>query len=191
MLLLIGCVLVSCAKESDITLKEEQVNDAMVYYSVYRTKADYSNFVYMSKTDYIWSKPNQNDTLNKDISGVGKYYIKWWKGQYLSKDYYFIPYEVDPKTIKYTNVTFDEYDNLYNEFSIEGQVDSIKLLETMNNRVIDTAPFEEYYRFRIGDKKLCDIVNSSTLHTEPNIDKINEMIESGEFFTYEGVKRIK
>ena len=191
-ILLLSVIVVSCAREDDITsAKIKKERDEMVYYSVYKTKADYSDYVYVSKTNHIFSKPNPNDTLNKDISGVGKNYIKWWKGQSLSEDYYFIPFVVSPEIINYTDVTFEEYDNLCKEFSSEGQIDSLKLLETMKKRIIDTNPFVEYYKFKFIDEKLCDIVDSSTLHREPNFDKINEMIESGEFFTYEGVERVK
>lgn len=189
-LLLIGGIFVSCAKEDGITFKETPKGyDEIPYYSVYKTNADYSNYVYMSKTNQIPYKPNLKDTLN--ISGIGENYIKWWKGQPLTKDYYFIPFELNPESIKYTDVTYEEYDNLYNVFPSNGDIDSLRLLETMDKRIIDIDPFLEYYRFQFNDKKLCTIVDSSILHMEPNFEKINELIETGEFFTYEGVEKIK
>ena len=82
-----------------------------------------------------------------------------------------------------TNITFSEY------VEIGEATEGKDIRDTLTTRVIDRDPIKELYRINSFDTLL--IVPDEHRIWGPNIDKINEMIESGEFFTYEGVERVK
>ena len=70
----------------------------------------------------------------------------------------------------YTDITVEEYKDIW-QATIDKHID---MRDTLTSRIIDRDPYEELYDV----KKI-------------GVDKIKEMIESGEFFTYEGVERVK
>lgn len=57
------------------------------------------------------------------------------------------------------------------------------ILDTLNSRIINVDPFEEGYRLERRDWKTKDWFI--------DVDRINALIESVEFFTYDGVEKIK
>ena len=196
--LCISFMATSCDKKEEkpaTTEPEPCVDDAMVYYSVYKTKADYSDYVYMSADGSLRSKDKENINTSWDDE-VWSELVKWYSVKKLKNGYCFVPF-VHRNDIVYTDVTLEEYDRLKKEYSSEEQSNSFGLIDTLKKRIIDNDPVIECYKFRFGDPLLTfrdsiwqaasDIAGSPY----PNIDKINEMIESGEFFTYEGVERIK
>ncbi|MBO7055524.1 MAG: hypothetical protein J6W37_09080, partial [Bacteroidales bacterium] len=104
-----------------------------------------------------------------------------------SNDYFLKTYVLgDPRnlvkknTAAYTDITVEEYKEIWK--AMEGK----DICDTLASRIIDKDPYKEIYVFSRTDTILCQ-----GIYQEPNFDKINEMIESGEFFTYEGVERIK
>ena len=70
----------------------------------------------------------------------------------------------------YTDITVEEYKDIW-QATIDKHID---MRDTLTSRIIDRDPYEELYDV----KKI-------------GVDKIKELIESGELFTYEGVERIK
>ena len=100
-----------------------------------------------------------------------------------SDGYYIIAYDTPSLNPCMTNITFSEYVEI-------GKATVRKdIRDTLTTRVIDRDPIKELYRINSFDTLL--IVPDEQRIWGPNIDKINEMIESGEFFTYEGVERVK
>ena len=75
----------------------------------------------------------------------------------------------------YTDITYEEYKEMSDKGEISG--------ETLKNRIISTNYLTEKY-FIIDE-------NAFKKDGEIDIDALNASIESGEFFTYEGVERIK
>ena len=81
----------------------------------------------------------------------------------------------------YTDITFSEYKEIWKT------IGSKDMRDTLTSRVIDRDPYEEIYSLHYDSV----LYKHDEGGVTPNIDKINELIESGEFFTYKGVERVK
>ena len=92
----------------------------------------------------------------------------------------------------FTDITFTEYNEIW-EKTLNGEIKNI--VDTLNTRIIDNDPFKDAYTVPNQDiflKSTPVVIDDKEYYkVSTNIDKINEMIESGEFFTYEGVERVK
>ena len=100
-----------------------------------------------------------------------------------SNGYYFASIEgYSAKSIRgcYTDIKFSEYKEIWK--ATKGK----DIRDTLTSRVIDQDPYAEIYSLHYDT-----VLYKHEGGVSINIDKINEMIESGELFTYEGVERVK
>ena len=174
MVAIFGLAMMSCNKNDELTVK-----DPNCYYSVVKMKQDY--------TQYAMGIENNNKNFVQPITPLGLEN----KFLQLNNGYWVTTYgkSLDGREVV-TDISLEEYGKLYEEYA-ETNLD--KLRDTLYSRIIDREPFEELYF--IPEKDFSIIVNyvdeEHYGNGGPDIDKINEMIESGEFFTYEGVERVK
>lgn len=135
--------------------------------------ANYVGVVYSEKKNKVVGYPDSSEVFSMSLVPATK----------CSNGYYCGHSAISPKSIRgcYTDITFSEYKEIWE--ATEGK----DILDTLTSRVIDRDPYEEIYRLHY-DTILYKHEGGCVGF---NLDKINEMIESGEFFTYEGVERIK
>lgn len=88
----------------------------------------------------------------------------------------------------YTDITKEEALTFWDDPLIREN-----LYDTIKSRIVDTDPIEAMYRIHESVELFFDFVEheNGTYGIMFNEAVANEMIESGEFFTYEGVERIK
>lgn len=140
---------------------------------------DYVNYVgvhYSEKKNKVVGYPDS--TGNTPSLGLNGFAGK------CSNGYYFASIEgCSAKSIRgcYTDITFSEYKEIWKT------IGSKDMRDTLTSRVIDRDPYEEIYSLHYDSV----LYKHDEGGVTPNIDKINELIESGEFFTYEGVERVK
>ena len=174
--ILLGIGMSSCKKE-------DTVADGVPYsgYVLSKYNGDYEHFVmvgYSAEKNKLVAYPDSSDcgTL-ANSSHITKCSNDYFLDTYVLGD----PHNLVKKnTAAYTNITVDEYKEIWR--ASEGK----DIRDTLASRIIDTDPYKEIYIIMRADTILCQ-----GKYQEPNYDKINEMIESGEFFTYEGVERVK
>lgn len=136
---------------------------------------NYANYVavaYSDKKNKVTGYPDSSEVFSFGLYGVK-----------CSEGYYITSIEgSSPKDIRgcYTDITFREYKEIWKA------TNGNDIRDTLTSRVIDRDPYAEIYSLHY-DTVLYKHEGGVTF----NIDKINEMIESGDFFTYEGVERIK
>lgn len=163
-------VMISCNKNDEPISKTK---DPTCYYSVVKMKQDYSQNAFAIKT---------RTKVQPALYGNGFLQLKdgYWVTKKQQLDGREVPLDMSPEELKKME---DEY----------AGTNWDKLCDILYTRVVDSDPFEEIYSIPIhlfavrtyyGDEEHYS-------YDGPDIDKINEMIESGEFFTYEGVERIK
>ncbi len=105
------------------------------------------------------------------------------RGEKCSGDYYISSIEgCSPKDIRgcFTDITVSEYKEIWK--ATKGK----DIRDTLTSRVIDRDPYAEIYSLHYDT-----VLYKHEGGVSINIDKINELIESGEFFTYKGVERVK
>ena len=78
-----------------------------------------------------------------------------------------------------TDITGSEYKEIWK--ATEGK----DIRDTLTSRIVDKDAYKEIYKIKVARDSVIFPM------TDLNLDKLNEMIESGEFFTYEGVERVK
>lgn len=173
--LCISFMATSCEKEEPASSYRECSE-----YLLFKFNGDYEQYIpvgYSNKKNKVVAYPSPS---NPFASGL------IYGSEKCSNDY-FLDQSVlaDPRkwnnnnTIVYTDISVDEYKEIWD-------INTIDIRDTLTSRIIDKDPYKEIYLFPRTDTILCQ-----GKYQEPNFDKINEMIESGEFFTYEGVERIK
>lgn len=174
MVAIIGLTMVSCNKNDEATVK-----DPNSYYSVVKMKQDY--------TQYAMGIENKKKKHVQPATPLGQKdrFLQLKNGYWVTKN----GRKLDGREVV-TDISLEEFEKLYEEYA-ETNLD--KLRDTLYSRIIDRDPFEELYFVRVKDFSI--IVNyvdeEHYGNGGPDIDKINELIESGEFFTYEGVERVK
>ncbi|MCQ2608090.1 MAG: hypothetical protein MJ197_05335 [Bacteroidales bacterium] len=171
-LVIVGLSLVSCNKEHGTT---EGTN----YYSVVKMKQDYSK--------NVMGIEFKNKKYVQPCTPLG-YENRFLQ---LKNGYWVTAYDkpLDGREVA-TDMSLDEYEKLYKEYA-ETNLDKIR--DSLYSRIIDREPFEELYFVSIKDfSKYSEFIDEQHNTIEgPDLVKINEMIETGEFFTHESVKRIK
>ena len=151
--------------------------DAEVIFK-YKNEA-YANYVgvsYSEKENKVVGYPDS--TGNTPSLGLNSCAVK------CSNGYYYASIEgCSAKSIRgcYTDITFSEYKEIWKTIGNKDMQD------TLTSRVIDRDPYAEIYSLHFDTV----LYKHEGGMVSTNIDKINEMIESGEFFTYEGVERVK
>ncbi len=171
-------VMISCNKNDELNQKEGRGNPNN-YYSVVKMKQDY--------TLYAMGIENKNKNYLRSVTPMGQKdrFLQLKNGYWVTK----YGLTLDGREVV-TDISIEEFEDLYDKYA-ETNLD--KLRDTLYSRIIDRDPFEELYF--IPKKDFSIIVNYVDGEHYgiggPDIDKINEMIESGEFFTYEGVERVK
>ena len=163
--------------------KEDTVVDGVPYsgYVLYKCNGDYENFVmvgYSVEKNKLVAYPDTSDCKTLSTSrNITKCSNDYFLNTYVLGD----PHNLVKKnTSAYTNITINEYKEIWRI------MDGKDICDTLASRIIDKDPYKEIYIIMRADTILCQ-----GKYQEPNYDKINEMIESGEFFTYEGVERVK
>ncbi|MCQ2607730.1 MAG: hypothetical protein MJ197_03480 [Bacteroidales bacterium] len=78
-----------------------------------------------------------------------------------------------------TDITGSEYKEIWKA------TDGKDIRDTLTSRIVDKNAYKEVYKI-ISPR---DTVIFPT--TDLNLDNLNDMIESGKFFTYEGVEKVK
>ena len=162
----------SCNKNDELTPKRG-TKDPDSYYSVVKMKQDYSQNAFAIKT---------RTKVQPALYGNGFLPLKdgYWVTKIQKLDGREVPLDMSPEELKKLE---DEY----------AGTNWDKLCDLLYTKVIDSEPFEEIYSIRIhlfavrtyyGDEEHYS-------YDGPDIDKINALIESGEFFTHEGVEREK
>ena len=137
--------------------------------------ANYLSFVYSDKKNYVVGYPSPEDahTLNSYYPNAkcpNGYYFKWgYDAKHHIHDCY-------------TDITIKEYRDIWEATKNKD------IRDTLTSRVISRDPYEELYSIPY-DTVFWKHKDNGVVGL--NFDKINEMIESGELFTYEGVERVK
>ena len=174
MIVIIELAMISCNKDNQ-PISTEGNN----YYSVVKMKQDY--------TQNAMTIENKKKNHVQPITPLGHEN----KFLQLKNGYWVTTYgkPLDGREVV-TDISLDEYEKLYNEYA-ETNLDKIR--DTLYSRIIDREPFVELYTVSIKDfSKYSEYIDEQHNTIEgPDIDKINALIESGEFFTYEGVERVK
>lgn len=149
------------------------------YYYIFSMKTDYSKniFVMINKEKKI-AYPNPPAAYGKFLQ--------------LRDNYWATPggFTIDGREAV-TDLSLSEYESLWNEYYEKNEN---KLRDTLFSRIIDYDPFIDIYVVRITDERFSKITyrNGEVYqYVGPDVEKINSLLESGEFFTYEGVERIK
>ncbi len=178
---LLSILFVSCEKQKE----DEVLYGSMFNPYVILPKADYREYVQVGqKNGKITTYPGYKDSGAKGNNWQqldnGYYYAEWlWvNGMFL-------------------DTKFSEYNAIW-ELYYTDEYKNKDILDTLNARILEKDPYIEIY----------EIINRSEfLMTKPtgqfmddgremyqiilNKDKLNKMLESGEFYTHESVKRIK
>ena len=136
--------------------------------------ANYLTFVYSDKKNKVVGYPSPEDarTLNSYYPNAkcpNGYYFKWgYDAKYHIHDCY-------------TDITIKEYRDIWEATKNKD------IRDTLTSRVISRDPYEELYSIPYDTVFWKHEGGGVSL----DFDKIKEMIESGELFTYEGVERVK
>ena len=131
--------------------------------------ANYVTVIYSSKKNKVVGYPDSSEAL---CCSLINYARKCVNGYYITST-------VGSNAGCMTDITVNEYKEIWK--ASEGK----DIRDTLTSRVIDKDPCLEIYKFPNDSILLYDYLWNK------NLDKINEMIESGDFFTYEGVERVK
>ena len=131
--------------------------------------ANYVTVIYSSKKNKVVGYPDSSEPLCCSLI---------YHARKCSNGYY-ITTTVGTNSCCMTNITVNEYKEIWKA------TEEKDIRDTLTSRVIDRDPCLEIYKFPNDSILLYDYLWNK------NLDKINEMIESGELFTYEGVERVK
>lgn len=132
---------------------------------VFIPKADYSGYVQVfGKNGSVSAYPGDGD--------VGSRTNSWKKleGEYYQASWLYVGG-------MFLDVTFTEYHDIWQLYYTD-EYKHKNILDTLNTRILEEEPYLEIYQY----KKML---------VTRDLDTLNSLIESGEFFTYEGVTRIK
>ncbi|MBR4688851.1 MAG: hypothetical protein IKO90_00135 [Bacteroidales bacterium] len=167
---IIVSAVVSCKKK----FGDSEPNHGMLLKFKNEEYANYLSFSYSEEKSMVVGYPSPSDaySLSSDPNA------KCPNGYYIRMGIFNANNHVHDC---YTDITVEEYEDIW-------EVTKDKdIRDTLTSRVIDRDPYEELYDFpesvfyRHLPEGGCSL----------DIDKINELIESGDFFTYEGVERVK
>ena len=172
--IMFGTFFFSCEKEEPVSSYGECSE-----YLLFKFNGDYERYIpvgYSDKKNKVIAYPNPSSPFT---CGLIYSSTKCSNGYFLDRQVLADPRKWKNNAIAYTNITVNEYKEIWN-------INTIDIRDTLTSRIIDKDPYKEIYVFSRTDTILCQ-----GIYQEPNYDKINELIESGELFTYEGVERVK
>ena len=161
---------ISCEKNN--TDAEEQETYVLFNYQ----KDEYAKYVivaYSEKENKVVAYPDSSSPFSLGLN---------YRARKCSNGYYLTDTYVNSKSEfrgYITDITGSEYKEIWK--ATEGK----DIRDTLTSRIVDENAYKEVYKI---------ISRRDTVifpMTDLNLDNLNEMIESGEFFTYEGVERIK
>lgn len=173
--IMFGVFFFSCEKEEPVSAYGECSE-----YLLFKFNGDYEQYVpvaYSDEKKKLIAHPSPSNPFAAGLICSSK---KCSNNYFLDIQVLVDPRKWGNNTTAYTDITVEEYKEIWKV--MEGK----DIRDTLASRIIDKDPYKEIYVFPRTDTILCQ-----GIYQEPNFDKINEMIESGEFFTYEGVERIK
>ncbi|MCQ2606628.1 MAG: hypothetical protein MJ204_08855 [Bacteroidales bacterium] len=175
--LLLSIVFTACTKEYPEGLIEGISSDKYVILP----KADYREYVQVGqKKGKVSIYPSRGDAGN------------YW--QQLEKGYYYAPWLFVHGM--FLDTKFSEYDEIWNLYFTD-EYKNKDILDTLNSRILEKDPYLEIYKLLDVSDFMVKTLTGNIINGEEQYqvsldkEKLNKMIETGEFFTYEGVKRIK
>lgn len=156
---------------------EKNEADGQISYVVFNFQKDeYAKYVmvgYSEKKNKVVAYPDSSSPFTLGLN---------YRARTCSNGYYLTDTYVSSKSEfrgYITDITGSEYKEIWK--ATEGK----DIRDTLTSRMVDKNAYKKIYKI----KSVRDTVIFPM--TDLNLDKLNEMIESGEFFTYEGVERVK